>query len=121
MPEFSKPLGAPLGPPTLQNVSTPYAPWAPLPGVNLIDNLPSAPNASVPGVLDFLGLQVRQAAGIACFPSHLLPSGGHPTGERGRLYHRRARQRVVHRCDVDLAGARVVVGARLLRALRRGL
>ena len=58
MPEFSRPLGAPLGPPVFKNSTTPYASWAPLTGVNLIYALIGTPNASVPGTLAFLGLQV---------------------------------------------------------------
>jgi hypothetical protein len=58
-PEFELPLGAPLGPATNTSTSHPYSAWAPIPGVNLIFDLPSAPNASVPGTLEFLGLQVR--------------------------------------------------------------
>jgi hypothetical protein len=59
MPEFGRPLGPPLSPPTNTTTSQPHASWDQLFGVNLIFDLPSSPNASVPGTLAFLGLQVR--------------------------------------------------------------
>lgn len=55
-PEFSAPLGAPLGPAKNTSVVTPTTPWEVLPNQNLVYNLPPQPNASVPGVLHFLGV-----------------------------------------------------------------
>jgi hypothetical protein len=67
-PEYSKPLGRPLGPPTNASTPTPpLLPWQPLQDQNLVDSWPSAPSAagSIPGQLAFLGLQPTFAACLA--------------------------------------------------------
>ena len=66
-PEYTKPLGRPLGPPANASSQQPVAPWALLAGENLVINLPTAPNASgnVPGKVAFLGLQPTAAACLA--------------------------------------------------------
>ena len=65
-PEFSKPLGRPLGPPVNETFPEPLAPWAPLGGWNFAYGWPKAPSNSsnIPGELAFLGLQPTAAA---CF------------------------------------------------------
>jgi len=66
-PEYAKPLGAPLGPPTNATARVPVAPWALLPDENLVYALPTAPNASgnVPGKVSFLGALPSAAACLA--------------------------------------------------------
>ena len=64
-PEFRAPLGAPLGPATNATARTPTAPWQLLQNQNLAYDLPPAPNASVPGVLRFLGLAPSAEACLA--------------------------------------------------------
>jgi hypothetical protein len=55
MPEFTRPLGAPLG--DAVNASKPvnYAAWELVPAQNFVYGWPSAPNASIPGQLAALG------------------------------------------------------------------
>lgn len=53
-PEFTRRLGAPRAPASRAN-GTAEPPWALLPGVNLAAGLPPSRNASVPGVLGYLG------------------------------------------------------------------
>lgn len=66
-PEYSQPLGKPLGPPINSSVSTPTTPWQLLPGQNLVYGWPAAPNASasIPGKLAFLGVQPTATACLA--------------------------------------------------------
>lgn len=65
-PEFTKPLGRPLGPPVNSTYPIPLAPWAPLLGQNMAYGWPAKPSNSsdVPGKLAFLGLQ---PSADACF------------------------------------------------------
>ena len=58
-PEYSKPLGRPLGPPANASYDFPLAPWAPLAGQNMAYGWPAAPSnrSDIPGQLAFLGLQ----------------------------------------------------------------
>ena len=65
-PEYTKPLGRPLGPPVNQTYPMPLAPWEPLLGQNMAYSWPKAPsNASnIPGKLAYLGTQDTAAA---CF------------------------------------------------------
>ena len=51
-PEFARPLGAPLGPPTLSQQALP--PWALIPGLNVVDSLPPSPGANASNAV-FLG------------------------------------------------------------------
>jgi len=67
-PEYAKPLGQPLGPPTNASApAPPLAPWTPLQNQNLAYGWPQAPSAAgnVPGQLAFLGLQPTFAACLA--------------------------------------------------------
>lgn len=63
-PEYARPLGAPLGPPSRVPSNWTAPAWLPRAGLNLVDDLPSAPNSTgdIPGVLAFLGLQPTFAA-----------------------------------------------------------
>jgi len=77
MPEYGRPLGLPLGPPSnASSPSKPYAAWALIPGVNFIFSLPPAPNASVPGVLQYLG-GAASASAEACLTAVRAGAGGH--------------------------------------------
>ena len=72
MPEYTRPLGAPLGPATLINGSAPVQAWAPIPNLNIIYDWPPAPNASIPGKLSWLGLA---SSGAACMARAAATSG----------------------------------------------
>jgi len=50
-PEYTRPLGAPLGPARNTSVDTPWAAWQPIPDMNLAVNWPSCPTCPVPGKL----------------------------------------------------------------------
>ena len=58
-PEFTKPLGAPLGPPVNTTYPIPLAPWTPLDNQNMAYGWPASPSNSsdIPGKLAFLGLR----------------------------------------------------------------
>jgi hypothetical protein len=73
-PEFTRPLGAPLGDAYNVTVTTPTAPWQLLAGQNLVYNLPPKPNASVPGVLAFLGLFDDAASCVAAAAATRAPA-----------------------------------------------
>lgn len=62
-PEFSKPLGAPLGPAVNATYEIPLPPWDPLTNQNMAYGWPAAPSNSsdIPGKLAFLGLQKSAA------------------------------------------------------------
>ena len=67
-PEFTKPLGKPLGPAVSVPASnTSFARWAQIPSLNVVDNFPKNPDNSsdVFGELAFLGLQTNFAACMA--------------------------------------------------------
>jgi hypothetical protein len=63
-PEFFRPLGRPLGPPTVHATPAgpPLPPWAPLPALNMVSSLPPAPGANASNAV-FLG---RVATPGAC-------------------------------------------------------
>ena len=65
-PEYAKPLGRPLGPPSNSSATTPTAPWQLLTNQNLVDNWPASPTGpDIPGKLAFLGKQPSAAACLA--------------------------------------------------------
>ena len=65
-PEFSKPLGKPLGPPVNTTFPIPLAPWEPLFNQNMAYGWPKSPSNSsnIPGELAFLGIY---PSAEACF------------------------------------------------------
>ena len=63
-PEYTKPLGRPLGPPS--DGSEPTAPWQLLEAQNLVINWPSSPTGpDIPGKLAFLGVKPSAEACVA--------------------------------------------------------
>ena len=65
-PEYTAPLGQPLGPPANTSMpGQPLAPWEPIADLNLVYGWPASPSSSsdIPGKLAYLG---TQATGAAC-------------------------------------------------------
>jgi len=60
-PEFLRPLGAPLGPPTVTRNESLLPPWAPIAGLNVVFSLPPSPGANASNAV-FLGLAASPAA-----------------------------------------------------------
>lgn len=82
-PEFLRPLGAPLGPPSVTRNSTLLPPWAPIEGLNSVFSLPPSPGANASNAV-FLGLVntsaecavlAEAASGVSAF-THTIDSTG---------------------------------------------
>jgi hypothetical protein len=77
-PEFLRPLGEPLGPPTVTRNDSLLPPWQPISGLNVIFSLPPAPGANASNAI-FLGLVATPAACAALaqtFGGGALGGGG---------------------------------------------
>jgi hypothetical protein len=82
LPEFTRPLGAPLGPPTVSRNETLLPAWATISSLNVVFSLPPSPGGNATNAL-FLGrvdspqacAALAEASGVATAFTHTLGSG----------------------------------------------